>query len=284
MVPAMYIEDVTPKKQPEIELQHITHTYKTDKRQANGKKYVTAITDINLTINKGELLVIVGPSGCGKSTLLDLFAGLAEPTSGKIIVADNAERKTGMSRGMVQQGYALFPWRTVRQNIEFGLEVRKVPRKQRREISDKYIGMVYLKGNEDKYPDELSGGMKQRVAIARSLAYNPSILLMDEPFAALDSQTREILQDELLQISNTTETTIIFVTHDIAEAIVLADRIGVMTSNPGTFKEIIETNLPKIRKAATIKTIPRYNELYQHILGLMKNGSLEDQIADNVSI
>ncbi len=280
----MYIEDVIPPKQPEIELQHITHTYKTDKRQANGKKYVTAITDINLTINKGELLVIVGPSGCGKSTLLDLFAGLAEPTSGKIIVADNAERKIGMSRGMVQQGYALFPWRTVRQNIEFGLEVRKVSRKQRRAISDKYIGMVYLKGNEDKYPDELSGGMKQRVAIARSLAYNPSILLMDEPFAALDSQTREILQDELLQISNTTETTIIFVTHDISEAIILADRIGVMTSNPGTFKEIIETNLPKIRKAATIKTIPRYNELYQHILGLMKNGSLEDQIADNVSI
>ncbi len=280
----MYIEDLIPQKQPEIELQHITHTYKTDKRQANGKKYVTAITDINLTINKGELLVIVGPSGCGKSTLLDLFAGLAEPTSGKIIVADNAERKIGMSRGMVQQGYALFPWRTVRQNIEFGLEVRKVSRKQRRAISDKYIGMVYLKGNEDKYPDELSGGMKQRVAIARSLAYNPSILLMDEPFAALDSQTREILQDELLQISNTTETTIIFVTHDISEAIILADRIGVMTSNPGTFKEIIETNLPKIRKAATIKTIPRYNELYQHILGLMKNGSLEDQIADNVSI
>ncbi|HWQ71598.1 MAG TPA: ABC transporter ATP-binding protein [Desulfitobacteriaceae bacterium] len=280
----MYIEDVIPQKQPEIELQHITHTYKTDKRQANGKKYVTAITDINLTINKGELLVIVGPSGCGKSTLLDLFAGLAEPTSGKIIVADNAERKIGMSRGMVQQGYALFPWRTVRQNIEFGLEVRKISRKQRRAISDKYIGMVYLKGNEDKYPDELSGGMKQRVAIARSLAYNPSILLMDEPFAALDSQTREILQDELLQISNTTETTIIFVTHDISEAIILADRIGVMTSNPGTFKEIIETNLPKIRNAATIKTIPRYNELYQHILGLMKNGSLEDQIADNVSI
>ncbi|HWQ41484.1 MAG TPA: ABC transporter ATP-binding protein, partial [Desulfosporosinus sp.] len=232
--------------------------------------------------NKGEFIVIVGPSGCGKSTLLDLFAGLAEPASGKIIIADDSGTKVGMNRGMVQQGYALFPWRTVRQNIEFGLELRKVPRKQRREISDKYIGMVYLKGNEDKYPDELSGGMKQRVAIARALAYNPSILLMDEPFGALDSQTREILQDELLQISNTTDTTIIFVTHDISEAIILADRICVMTPNPGTFKEIIDTDLPKIRRAATIKNLPRYDELYQHILELMKNsGILEDQISDS---
>jgi NitT/TauT family transport system ATP-binding protein len=273
------------KKQVKIELKNISRFYRTDKRQQDGTKYVLAISDINLSINEGELIVILGPSGCGKSTLLDLLAGLSEPTGGEIVIDGKTAAKSDLDRGMVQQGYALFPWRTVRQNIEFGLEVRRMPKDKRREISEKYIELVCLKGNEDRYPHELSGGMKQRVAIARALAYNPSILLMDEPFGALDSQTREVLQDELLQISNTTGATIVFVTHDISEAIVLADRVAVMTSSPGSFREIIDVRLPKSSKTSLTKSLPEFNEIYHHIHELIKNyETIDEQIDSNVLI
>lgn len=206
-----------------------------------------AIKRLDLTVKEGEFLAIVGPSGCGKSTFLDMIAGLAQPSSGEILIDGKLITGPALDRGIVMQGYALFPWRTVRKNVEFGLEIKKVPQKDRKEISQKYIELVGLSNFEDHYPHELSGGMKQRVAIARALAYDPEVLLMDEPFAAVDAQTREVLQEELLHIWEKTKKTIVFVTHGIDEAVFLADRVAVMTANPGTIKEIVTINLPRPR-------------------------------------
>lgn len=206
-----------------------------------------AIKKLDLTVKQGEFLAIVGPSGCGKSTLLDMIAGLAKPSSGEIFMDGKLITGPALDRGIVMQGYALFPWRTVRKNVEFGLEIKKIPQKERQEISQQYLELVGLKNFEDRYPHELSGGMKQRVAIARALAYNPEVLLMDEPFAAVDAQTREVLQEELLHIWEKTRKTIVFVTHGIDEAVFLADRVAVMTANPGTIKEIVDINLPRPR-------------------------------------
>lgn len=206
-----------------------------------------AIKQLDLTVKQGEFLAIVGPSGCGKSTFLDMIAGLAKPSSGEIFMDGKLIKGPALDRGIVMQGYALFPWRTVRKNVEFGLEIKKVPKQDRGPISQKYIEMVGLKNFADRYPHELSGGMKQRVAIARALAYDPEVLLMDEPFAAVDAQTRETLQEELLRIWEQTKKTIVFVTHGIDEAVFLADRVAVMSSHPGTIKEIVTINLPRPR-------------------------------------
>ncbi|HWR42639.1 ABC transporter ATP-binding protein [Sporomusa sp.] len=218
------------------------------KRQPNEEATeFEAIKHLDLTVKQGEFLAIVGPSGCGKSTFLDMVAGLAQPSSGEIFIDGKLITGPALDRGIVMQGYALFPWRTVRKNVEFGLEIKKVPQKDRKEISQRYIELVGLTNFEDRYPHELSGGMKQRVAIARALAYDPEVLLMDEPFAAVDAQTREVLQEELLRIWEKTKKTIIFVTHGIDEAVFLADRVAVMTANPGTIKEIVNINLPRPR-------------------------------------
>lgn len=218
------------------------------KRKANeAASEFEAIKQLDITVKQGEFLAIVGPSGCGKSTFLDMIAGLTKPNSGEIFMDGKLITGPALDRGIVMQGYALFPWRTVRKNVEFGLEIKKVPQKQRREISQQYIELVGLKNFEDRYPHELSGGMKQRVAIARALAYDPEVLLMDEPFAAVDAQTREVLQEELLRIWEKTKKTIVFVTHGIDEAVFLADRVAVMTANPGTIKEIVDINLPRPR-------------------------------------
>lgn len=206
-----------------------------------------AIRHLDLTVKQGEFLAIVGPSGCGKSTFLDMIAGLAKPSSGEIFMDGKLIKGPALDRGIVMQGYALFPWRTVRKNVEFGLEIKRVPKQNRGSISQKYIEMVGLKNFADRYPHELSGGMKQRVAIARALAYDPEVLLMDEPFAAVDAQTRETLQEELLRIWEQTKKTIVFVTHGIDEAVFLADRVAVMSSHPGTIKEIVTINLPRPR-------------------------------------
>jgi NitT/TauT family transport system ATP-binding protein len=204
------------------------------KRSGNERTAFTAVENLNLAVKKGEFVTIVGPSGCGKSTFLDILAGLSEPTTGDVYIDGNKVTGPGLDRGIVLQGYALFPWRTVRQNIEYGLEIKKIKKAARREISEHFIDMVDLKGFENRYPYELSGGMKQRVAIARALAYDPEVLLMDEPFAAVDAQTRELLQEELLRIWHKTGKTIIFITHSIEEAVFLADRVVVMGTNPGT--------------------------------------------------
>ena len=239
------------------------------------KKDFLAIKDVNIEVKNGEFLTIVGPSGCGKSTLLDIIAGLAKPNSGKIYIDDKAVSGPGLDRGIVMQSYALLPWRTVRQNIEFGLEIKRISKSHRKSISQKYIELVNLTGFEDRYPYELSGGMKQRVAIARALAYDPEVLLMDEPFAAVDAQTREVLQDELLRIWEETHKTIIFVTHNIDEAVALADRVAVMSANPGTIKEIIDIKLPRPRRIDDLRTSADFGWIKHKVWKALHNGEQE---------
>ncbi|MCB5164447.1 ABC transporter ATP-binding protein [Streptomyces bambusae] len=199
----------------------------------------TALDGIDLEIRSGEFLVVVGPSGCGKSTLLDLLGGLSRPTGGRILLDGKPVTGPGLDRGIVFQQYALLPWRTAQGNVEFGLEATGVPRRQRGARAREFLDLVGLSGFEDRHPHELSGGMRQRVAIARALAYDPDVLLMDEPFAALDAQTRESLQDELRRIWQSTGKTVVFITHGIEEAVYLGQRVAVMTSRPGRIKEVV---------------------------------------------
>lgn len=208
---------------------------------------VTALENVSLEVGEQEFSVIVGPSGCGKTSLLRLVAGLIEPTEGVIWLG--AERVTGpgRDRGMVFQSYTLFPWLTVQQNVEFGLKLRGVPPPERREITRRFLAQVGLDGFERHYPKQLSGGMMQRVALARALANDPAVLLMDEPFGALDSQTRSLMQELLLDIWQQSSKTVLFITHDIDESILLGDRVYVMTARPGRIKEMVEIDLPRPR-------------------------------------
>lgn len=216
-----------------ISLSHLKQSYFVRDSAKRGLKEFVALEDFTLSIREGEFVSILGPSGCGKSTLLDIISGLAAPRSGEVRIDGKLVRGPALDRGFVMQGYALLPWRTVYRNIAYGLEVKGVSRRERKEICQHYIRLVGLEGFEERYPNELSGGMKQRVAIARSLAYDPEVLLMDEPFAAVDAQTRETLQDELLRIWEKTSKTIIFVTHSIEEAVLLSNRAVIMTPRPG---------------------------------------------------
>lgn len=224
-----------------ISVRNVNQFYKhpTDK-----KAYKKVLEDVNLDINDGQFICLVGPSGCGKSTLLNIIGGLIKPSSGDILVDSNKVTGPGSDRGMVFQGYALLPWRTVLKNVELGLEINKVPKKDRKKIAKEFIDLVGLAQYEKYYPGQLSGGMRQRVAIARGLAYNPKVLLMDEPFSALDAQTREILQHELLNIWKKTKKTIIFVTHSVDEAIYLANEVVVLGANPGKIVKKLKINLP----------------------------------------
>jgi NitT/TauT family transport system ATP-binding protein len=199
-----------------------------------------ALDSVSIHVHSNEFVSLVGPSGCGKSTLLRIVAGLEEATSGTVFVSGKEIEGPGADRGMVFQSYTLFPWLTVRENIEFGLHLRKVPAKQKREISDRYLELVSLAPFADAYPKELSGGMKQRVAIARALANSPEVLLMDEPFAALDAQTKSDMQQLLLDIWEKEKTTVLFITHDIEEALFLSQRIYVMLSRPGRIAREIQ--------------------------------------------
>lgn len=210
-------------------------------------KAVNALQEINLTVKHHEFVSILGTSGCGKSTLLRIIGGLEKPTTGKVLVEGREIKGPGADRGMVFQAYTLFPWLTVAQNIEFGLKERGVAPEERQRITKKYIEVVGLKNFENAYPKALSGGMKQRVAIARALANDPEVLLLDEPFGALDMQTRGVMQELLLNVWQQSPKTIIMVTHDIDEAIFLADRVIVMTARPGSVKEIINVDLPRPR-------------------------------------
>jgi NitT/TauT family transport system ATP-binding protein len=243
------LQNATPSlltEPPKIQIRGIGRTFHI-KKSPKGPHDFIALQNINLDVKKGDFLALLGPSGCGKSTLLDILAGLAKPTSGTIHIDGKLVKGPALDRGIVFQGYALFPWRSVRQNIEYGLEIKKVPRSERRDISEHFIDLVGLKGFEDRFPHEISGGMKQRVAIARSLAYDPEVLLMDEPFAAVDAQTRETLQNELLRIWDETKKTIVFVTHSIDEAVFLADQVAVLTPNPGKMRKLVPITLPRPR-------------------------------------
>jgi NitT/TauT family transport system ATP-binding protein len=228
------------KNHVKIKIKDIQKTFE------NGKK-VVALDKVNMDINENEFAVVLGPSGCGKSTLLYLLAGFDKPTSGKIFLDGKQIKKPGPDRGFVFQDFALYPWKTVLKNISFGLELKGISKKEAAKESMKYIKMVGLEGFEHAFPHTLSGGMKQRVGIARALAYRPEVLLMDEPFGALDAQTRKQMQVELENIWEKTKKTVVFVTHSVIEAVYLADKVFVMTARPGKVKGVVNVDLPKPR-------------------------------------
>jgi NitT/TauT family transport system ATP-binding protein len=260
-------------KTAKIVLRELKQTYYVRNVEKKTREEFVALENFSLSVDDGSFVAIVGPSGCGKSTLLDILAGLSKPKSGDIHIDGTLVAGPALDRGFIMQGYALFPWRTVRANVEYGLEVKRVPRAVRQEICKKFIDLVGLNGFEDRYPSELSGGMCQRVAIARSLAYDPKVLLMDEPFAAVDAQTRETLQDELLEIWEKTKKTIIFITHSIEEAVLLADQVVIMTPRPGRIKNIFDIDLPRPRRAADMRVSADYTWVTHRIWELLQNDS-----------
>src|SRR2546423_6447819 len=238
---------------------------------------VTASDGVTFDVRSGQLLVLVGPSGCGKSTLLDLLGGLTAPTSGEVVVDGTPVTGPGPDRGIVFQQYALLPWRTALSNVEFGLEAKGIPRRERADRARQFLDLVGLSGFADRYPHELSGGMKQRVAIARSLAFDPDVLLMDEPFAALDAQTRDGLQDELLRIWEQTGKTVVFITHGIDEAVYLGQRVAVMTSRPGRVKEIIDIPLGSRTAAEDLRSDPAFARYRHEIWCLLRDEVVKAQ-------
>ncbi|OFX28293.1 MAG: sulfonate ABC transporter ATP-binding protein [Armatimonadetes bacterium RBG_16_67_12] len=234
---------------------------------------VAAVEKLSLGVRDEEFVSIVGPSGCGKSTLLRIIAGLIRPSAGEVFVDARPVEGPGADRGMVFQSYTLFPWLTVQGNVEFGLKLRGQPAGERAQAARRYIELVGLQGTEPAYPKELSGGMQQRVAIARALANDPSILLMDEPFGALDAQTRAIMQELLLRVWEQTHKTVLFVTHDIDEAVLLSDRIYVMTARPGRIKGEMAVALPRPREVGVMDT-PAFIAIRQQIHGLIREETL----------
>jgi len=234
-----------------------------------------ALGPIDLAISKGEFLAIVGPSGCGKSTLLGIFAGLVQPTAGRAFIDGKLIQSPGLERGVCFQDYALFPWLTVQKNVEFGLRARRVSANKRYDTARAFIARVNLAGFEDRYPHELSGGMRQRCALARVLANEPEVLLMDEPMAALDAQTRQILQDDLLKIwgDGSTRRTVVYITHSIDEAVYLADRIAVMSARPGLIKAMINNDFPRPRPG--VREMPEFARRTNEIWQLIRDDALE---------
>ena len=233
-------------------------------RYGDGPTAVSALESISLTVEEHEFVSIVGPSGCGKSTLLYLVGGFLRPTDGEIRLRDTPIRGPGRDRGIVFQRYSLFPWLTVHDNIAYGLREMGMPRTAYEPIVAAHVRLVHLEGFERRYPRELSGGMQQRVAIAQTLACNPDILLMDEPFGALDAQTRRILQDELRRIWRRGKQTVLFVTHDVEEAVALGTRIVVMAARPGRIKEVLTRGFD-VADGDEFEANPAFAELKLHI-------------------
>lgn len=254
-----------PAVSPGLQIINVRHEYE----PAHGKP-VLALQDVSLDVKPQEFIALLGPSGCGKSTLLYLMGGFIPITGGTIISDGVPVRGPGPERGIVFQNFALFPWKTVKQNILYGLEKKRLPREEREAIAMRHIEMVHLSGFEDAYPSQLSGGMKQRVAIARTLATSPTTLLMDEPFGALDAQTRIIMQEELLAIWNSSPVTVVFVTHDVREAVLLADRVAIMTARPGRIKQIVDTKLPGRTMNEKARS-PEFNDKVDLIWNLVRS-------------
>ena len=240
-------------------------------------KDIQALDSISLSMKEQEFYCLIGHSGCGKSTLLRIIDGLIKPTSGEVRIKGELINQPGWDRGMVFQHFNLLPWRTVLGNIEFGLENRKVPRREQRERAMRYISMVGLDGFEHAYPSQLSGGMQQRVGLARALAIEPEILLMDEPLGSLDAQTREVMQAELMRIWSIEKRTVLFVTHDIEEAIFLADRVIVMSQRPGRVVEIIDVDFPRPREE-NLRTLPAFTEMRSRIWQTLKRGASDSPL------
>ena len=250
-----------------------------NKRFQVGDGEVEALARIDATIERGAFVCLIGASGCGKSTLLRVVAGFEEPTTGEVLVEGKPVTAPGSDRGMVFQDYALFPWMTVRQNIGFGPRQRQLPRKEVEDIADEFVKLVGLERAANRYPSQLSGGMKQRVAIARVLANNANILLMDEPFGALDALTREQLQRELLQIWTRTRVTVVFVTHSVEEAALLADRVLVMSAGPGRIESDIRIDLPRPRDVSSPEFNAVRRELAQRLTSHMAPARVSETAA-----
>ena len=229
---------------------------------------VTALKNVDLFVRKSEFVMIVGPSGCGKTTLINIIGGLEPATSGHVLLDGRDVSGPGADRGMVFQGYSLFPWLSVRKNVEFGLKMKGVPAAEWSEKARNYIDLVGLSGFENALPRQLSGGMKQRVAIARTLANEPEVLLMDEPFGALDAQTRVVMQELLADISRRTHTTILFITHDIDEAVLLGDRIYVMTRRPGAIRDVLTVDIPGERSHNSL-VLPEFLSTKKAIMDML---------------
>ncbi|MGO5313290.1 ABC transporter ATP-binding protein [Bilifractor sp. LCP21S3_A7] len=245
-----------------------------DKIYIDGKKQTLALKQVSIDIKDNDFCCIVGPSGCGKSTLLRMLAGLDFPTKGKIIIDDREVTGPGPDRGMVFQTYTLFPWMSVEDNIKFGLKLKKMPKDQQQEIADRYLKIIGLQKFAKAYPKELSGGMKQRVAIARALANQPEVLLMDEPFGALDPHTKAMMQLLLREIWEQEHPTVVFITHDIDEAVFLANKIYVMSARPGRVIKDVDVRLPHTRELE-LKDTPEFIRIRKNINYLLYSSDEE---------
>ena len=250
---------------PILAARNVTKTFTTGKDQN-----LVAVANLSLEINEGEFVCLLGASGCGKSTILNMFAGFSQPTAGEVLLRDKPIVEIEPRCGMIFQSYALFPWKTVQGNVEFGLRMKGLSGAECRERAAAFIEMVSLRGFEDHYPAELSGGMQQRVTFARLLATDPEVLLMDEPFAALDAMTRQVMQEELLRIQEQSGKTVLFITHSIDEALILSSRIVVMSARPGRVKAVIPNILPTPRHI-TVQFSPEYGELKSTVWDLIES-------------
>ena len=240
----------------QIEVRNVTYEYQVDKGR------VLAIKDINFSVRQSEFLCLLGPSGCGKTTILNILAGLLQPTAGEIRIGRTPLNGSGQNRGVVFQDFAqLFPWRTAQYNVEFGLEMRRVDKMTREKTALEFLRLVGLEKFADVYPHQLSGGMQQRVAIARSLAYNPQVLLMDEPFAALDAMTRDDMQQLLTDVWQKTKKTIVYITHNVSEAVFLGDKVIVLNAHPGTVKAEVALDLPRPRDPLSESFVAKQREI-----------------------
>jgi len=245
----------------QIELRNISLQYE------SGNNSVTALQGVSFGVEASEFLCVVGQSGCGKTTMLNIVAGFLKPTKGEILISGKTVKGKGLDRGIVFQDFAqLFPWRTAQRNIEFGLEMKGIMKEERAEIALKFLRLVNLEKFARSYPHELSGGMQQRVAIARALAYNPAVLLMDEPFAALDALTREEMQRFLVDVWRETKKTVVYVTHNVAEAVYLADRVIIFSPHPGTVKAQVRIALPRPRDTLSVEFLEYQKEIVGHIV------------------
>jgi NitT/TauT family transport system ATP-binding protein len=256
---------------PKVSLEGISLSYK-----INDGAQLLALDNINLKVKPGEFLCIVGPSGCGKSTLLHLIAGLQPATSGKVLIDDKQVEGTGTDRILIFQELGLFPWLTVGHNVEFGMKMKGISKAERNEKTDYYLRLIHLTQFKDSHTHQLSGGMRQRVALARALASEPDVLLMDEPFAALDAQTRDLLHDELERIWSETGRTIIFVTHNVREAVRLGDRVALFTFRPGRIKREFVIDLPRPRQLEDVTVAKSAREILDHLREEIDK-SLEEQ-------
>jgi NitT/TauT family transport system ATP-binding protein len=258
---------VVDDREPADEVVRLESVHKVFVPRGRSARPLPALEDVSFTVRSGEFISLVGPSGCGKSTVLNLLAGLTPPSAGRVLHMGRPVRGVNTEIGYITQDDNLLPWRSMLRNVEYGLELRGVPKAEQRTRAAEFIALVGLSGFEDHYPHELSGGMRKRAGIVRTLAYDSGVVLMDEPFGPLDAQTRVILQDELLRLWERARPAVLFVTHDLVEAIALSDRILTFTGRPGRIKRAYEVNLPRPRDVFHIHDVPTFRKLYDALWG-----------------